>query len=60
MKIKTITSEIGNDFCATMECEHCGNTQELSCGYHDNYFHTKVIPNMKCSRCGKDREGIND
>jgi len=35
MKIKNITSEHRNDFCAIMECEHCGSTQKLSSGYHD-------------------------
>ena len=57
MKIKEITWEHGNDFYADLICEHCGNIQKLSCGYHDNYFHTRVIPDIKCNRCGRDRDG---
>lgn len=57
MKIKEITSEHRNDFSATMECEHCGRTQKLTTGYHDNYYHTRVIPAMNCNWCGKNRAG---
>lgn len=57
MKIKEITFEMGNDFAATMECEHCGNTQKLRYGYHDNHFHTRVIPSLTCKSCGKNRSG---
>ncbi len=56
MKIKEITSEHRNDFAAIMECEHCGGTQKLTSGYHDNYYHTQVIPAMKCGKCGKKRD----
>lgn len=57
MKIKTIINECGNDFTAIMECEHCQSEQKLSSGYHDNFYHTKVIPAMTCKSCGKDRSG---
>ena len=57
MKIKEITFEMGNDFHAIMECEHCSGTQKLSSGYHDNYYHTKVIPGMFCGSCKKNRDG---
>lgn len=57
MKIAEITSEYNNDFTAVLECEHCGHRQELSSGYHDNYYHTKVIPGIACQRCGKNRAG---
>lgn len=58
MKIQTITSEHGNDFSAVMECEHCGSTQRITSGYHDNFYHTRVIPAMTCKSCGKNRDGI--
>jgi len=58
MKIKEITFEMGNDFAAVMECEHCHSTQKLSSGYHDNFYHTRVIPAMTCKTCGKTRDGI--
>lgn len=57
MKIKEITFEMGNDFAAIMECEHCHGTQKISSGYHDNFYHTKVIPRMFCVSCKKNREG---
>lgn len=57
MKIAHIISEYGNDFIALLECEHCGHTEKLTCGYHDNYYHTQVIPAMKCQKCGKNRTG---
>ncbi len=58
MKIKEITSEHNNDFAAIMECEHCGATQKLTSGYHDNFYHTRVIPSITCMGCGKNREGV--
>lgn len=57
MKIKAFIREHGNDFNAIMECEHCGSEQYNTSGYHDNYYHTQVIPAMRCKDCGKDREG---
>lgn len=57
MKIENMIWEMANDFAAVMECEHCGWTKENRSGYHDNYYHTKVIPAMTCEACGKDRAG---
>ena len=57
MKIQRIISEHRNDFTAIMECEHCGNTHRNTSGYHDNFYHTRVIPGMTCARCGKNRAG---
>lgn len=57
MKIKTILSEHRNDFSALMECEHCGHEYRLTSGYHDNYYHTHVIPRMFCQKCGRNRAG---
>ena len=55
MRISKITSEYGNDFSAEMECEHCGAKSKLNSGYHDDFYHTRVIPAMMCASCGKDR-----
>lgn len=55
MRIKEFTRESGNDFQAILECEHCGNLQEIRHGYHDNYYHTQVIPNTFCKKCKKSR-----
>ena len=51
MKIKKITQQYRRDFQAIYEC-HCGHTQTGS-GYDDEYFHNKVIPAMKCEKCGQ-------
>ncbi len=54
MKIKEITSQHRRDFRAIMECEHCGNEQNLTSGYDDDFYHQKVIPAMECEKCGKE------
>lgn len=51
MKIKTVTSQHRRDFEAIYECEHC-NHEVTGGGYDDEYFHSTVIPSMKCSKCG--------
>ncbi len=57
MKIKTYLSEHRNDFSAIMECEHCNREATITTGYHDNFYHTNVIPAMLCAGCGKNRAG---
>jgi len=57
MKITAILTQQGSDFTATMECEHCGHTAELTSGYHDGFYHARVIPAMRCTSCGKNRAG---
>jgi len=57
MKIAKMLSEHGNDFSAEMECEHCGHAAKLTSGYHDNHYHARVIPAMRCKECGKNRAG---
>lgn len=57
MKILKITNEHRNDFSADMKCEHCGAIKHITDGYHDNFYHTRVIPAMYCHSCGKNREG---
>lgn len=58
MKIIEKTWQHRNDFSARMECEHCGHNQELKDGYNDVYYHTKVIPNLKCLSCQKTRNDL--
>ena len=60
MKIFEITSSNRNDFCADMECEHCGSKQKLTTGYNDSYYHEKVIPSIVCLVCKQDRKGTSD
>ena len=47
MRIKEITYQSRRDFKAIFKCSHCGYEKE-DWGYDDNYFHQKVIPDMKC------------
>ena len=60
MRIKLILSECGNDFSAVMKCEHCQATHTINSGYHDNNYHTRVIPGMFCPKCHKNRIGQFD
>lgn len=53
MKIKEITSQNRRDFWATMECGHCGHIEKKVSGYDDAFFHSNVIPKMKCKKCNK-------
>jgi len=53
MKIQEIKSQSRRDFTALMVCEHCKNNQLLEGGYDDDFFHTEVIPNIKCKKCAK-------
>lgn len=57
MKIKTILTEHRADFTAIMQCEHCGSEEKNNTGYHDHFYHTRVIPAMHCRACGLNREG---
>lgn len=52
MKIKEILSQHRRDFRAIYVCEHCGYEYEDS-GYDDEHFHTHVIPDKVCPKCGK-------
>ena len=52
MRIIEYTYQNRRDFKAIFECEHCGATEERS-GYDDAFFHNRVIPEMKCPKCGK-------
>lgn len=53
MKIQKINSQNRRDFYADMVCEHCNNIEKNVSGYDDTYFHSNVIPKMKCKKCGK-------
>lgn len=57
MRIKQITWQMRNDFKAIMVCEHCGHESENNSGYHDAFYHARVIPAMRCGACGKDSAG---
>ena len=52
MRIKEILNQHRRDFNATYECEHCG-FEYRGPGYDDTNFHQRVVPKMKCKRCGR-------
>jgi hypothetical protein len=57
MKIKQITYQHRRDFEAIISCEFCDKEENLKSGYDDTYYHQHVIPEMKCSTCGKSTNG---
>jgi len=52
MHIEKIITQNRRDFTAEYKCGNCGAT-EIKSGYDDAYFHTTVIPGMKCKECGE-------
>ena len=52
MRIREILYQHRRDFKAVYECEGCGSIGEGK-GYDDDYFHNEVIPDMRCTVCGK-------
>ena len=53
MRILKIISQYRRDFYADYQCEHCDHIEHNQEGYDDTYFHTEVIPEMICKKCGK-------
>jgi hypothetical protein len=58
MKIKKVIDRIRYDFSAILQCEHCENEQRLGTGYDDIFYHERVIPEITCKECGKNRSGV--
>lgn len=58
MKILEVIFQHRRDFTADMICESCKTTKKLTSGYDDGYYHTFVIPKMKCDSCGESRESL--
>ncbi len=52
MHIDKIITQHRRDFTAEYKCGNCGAVETKS-GYDDAYFHTSVIPAMKCKACGE-------
>lgn len=51
MKILKKTHQYRRDFEAIIKCEFCDNEEKLSGGYDDHYYHTEVLPDIKCDKC---------
>ena len=58
MRIKKKTYQSRRDFKAIFICPFCGYEEE-DWGYDDSYFHNKVIPEIKCKKCGKTENDSN-
>ena len=56
MKIERMLYQHRRDFRAVFKCEHCGHDEIIS-GYDDAFYHTTVIPKMKCKNCNKIADG---
>lgn len=52
MKIFKINSQSTTAFLADLICEYCGNVKINVLGYDDDFFHEKIMPIMKCEKCG--------
>ena len=55
MKLISVLSQHRRDFQGIYQCEFCDNVEQDKSldSYDDRNFHDNVIPNMKCSSCGK-------
>lgn len=58
MKIKEILWQNRRDFEAIFECEGCGATERIEDCYDDSNYHNKIIPKLKCKKCGKTSKEI--
>lgn len=57
MIVARVTSSSGNNFSAVLGCEHCGKYANLKYGYDDGFYHSHVIPSLKCPYCSLDSRG---
>ena len=53
MKVLRIYNQHRRDCDCDLECEDCGNKETNRGAYDDRCYWDKVIPNQKCSKCGK-------
>ncbi|MDD5068063.1 MAG: hypothetical protein PHN89_00480 [Candidatus Pacebacteria bacterium] len=53
MKLIKKYNQIRRDCYADLECENCGHKETDKYAYDDDNFWENVIPNRKCSQCGK-------
>lgn len=60
MIIKKYTFELHNDFSAILSCESCNSKQELKTGYKDAFYYTKVLPAIKCNKCGESSDSLTN
>jgi len=58
MKIVKIYNQIRRDCWCDLECEECGNKETRKSAYDDRNYWDNVIPNAKCTKCGKSSNNL--
>ena len=53
MKLKEKVSQYRRDTRIILECQSCGYVMPEFTGYDDDNYYVNVIPNIKCTQCGK-------
>lgn len=53
MKVTKKYNQHRRDLIIDMECEGCGENETYDTAYDDDNFWVNVVPNFKCSKCGK-------
>jgi len=51
MIILRILSQNRRDLRVDFICEHCLTVEKNKSAYDDDFFHEKIVPDMKCKRC---------
>ena len=46
------------DFTGIYQCEGCNTIHEKYGCYDDDYFHEKVMPDIKCTGCGQSSNSL--
>lgn len=53
MKVVKRYNQHRRDLTIDMECENCGHKETYRSAYDDTNFWVNVVPNFRCSECGK-------
>ena len=58
MKLIQKKNQMRRDLDIDVECEGCGNKEEICGAYDDRYYWDNVLPDIKCSKCHKSTNDI--
>jgi hypothetical protein len=58
MRLIEKKDQMRRDFTGVYECEGCGFIKEIYGCYDDDYFHTQVMPDRDCDKCGKSTNSL--
>jgi uncharacterized Zn finger protein len=53
MKLINKKNQNRRDLDIDVECESCGNKEEICGAYDDRNYWDNVLPTFKCKKCGK-------